>query len=97
MIDREFAIQASIVAAVLLLVYVFLVRPQMRRLSENEKLLSSLKTGDMIVTTGGLIGTITAFDGVRVVELELGASMRVRVLRDCIENRFENRSGEVSG
>ncbi len=97
MINSDIAIQVAIVAAVMLLVYVSLVRPQVRRLSENEKLLSILKAGDMVVTTGGLIGKITAFDGVRVVELELCPTMRVRVLRDSIENRFENRSGEVSG
>lgn len=39
--------------------YVLLIRPQQRRQRELQETISQLKAGDRIVTTGGIIGTIT--------------------------------------
>jgi len=39
--------------------YVMLIRPQQKRQRELQEMISTLKTGDRVVTTGGVIGTIT--------------------------------------
>jgi preprotein translocase subunit YajC len=39
--------------------YMLLIRPQQKRQRELQQTISELKTGDRIVTTGGVIGTIT--------------------------------------
>ena len=39
--------------------YVLLLRPQQKRQRELQQTISQLKAGDRIVTTGGIIGTIT--------------------------------------
>ena len=39
--------------------YVLLIRPQQKRQKELQETISQLKAGDRIVTTGGIIGTIT--------------------------------------
>jgi preprotein translocase subunit YajC len=39
--------------------YVLLVRPQQKRQRELQQTISQLKIGDRVVTTGGVIGTIT--------------------------------------
>ena len=39
--------------------YVLLIRPQQKRQRELQETISQLKSGDRIVTTGGIIGTIT--------------------------------------
>jgi preprotein translocase subunit YajC len=39
--------------------YVLLIRPQQKRQRELQETISQLKAGDRIVTTGGVIGTIT--------------------------------------
>ncbi len=47
---------------ILLIVAVFyflLIRPQQKRQRELQQTISQLKAGDRIVTTGGVIGTIT--------------------------------------
>jgi len=36
-----------------------LIRPQQKRQRELQEMISTLKTGDRVVTTGGVIGTIT--------------------------------------
>ena len=39
--------------------YVLMIRPQQKRQRELQEMISQLKAGDRIVTTGGIIGTIT--------------------------------------
>ena len=40
--------------------YMLLIRPQQKRQRELQETISQLKAGDRVVTTGGIIGTITA-------------------------------------
>ena len=40
--------------------YVLMIRPQQKRQRQLQETISGLKSGDRIVTTGGIIGTITA-------------------------------------
>ena len=40
--------------------YLLLIRPQQRKQRELQATIAELKTGDRVVTTGGVIGTITA-------------------------------------
>lgn len=39
--------------------YMLLIRPQQKRQRQLQQTISQLKAGDRIVTTGGVIGTIT--------------------------------------
>jgi preprotein translocase subunit YajC len=39
--------------------YVLMIRPQQKRQRELQQTIGTLKAGDRIVTTGGVIGTIT--------------------------------------
>ena len=39
--------------------YILLIRPQQKRQRELQETISQLKAGDRVVTTGGVIGTIT--------------------------------------
>ena len=38
--------------------YFLLIRPQQKRQKEHEKLVSALKTGDQVITSSGIHGTI---------------------------------------
>ena len=40
--------------------YLLLIRPQQKRQRELQETISKLKAGDRVVTTGGVIGTITS-------------------------------------
>ena len=88
MFDQEIAIQILVVLGVLITAYVSLIRPQLKRISDNDRLLSSLNVGDRVVTGGGLIGKIARFEGQRIVELELSTGLRVQALRSGIDSRL---------
>ena len=42
--------------------YFLLIRPQQKRQKEHRSMVSNLKKGDRIITSGGLYGRITGID-----------------------------------
>src|SRR4030042_3457425 len=63
--------------------YFLLIRPQQKRSKEHRGLLSNLKVGDNVLTSGGIYGRIT---GLRddVITLEISDKVRVKVSRGHI-------------
>ncbi|MBI1252632.1 MAG: preprotein translocase subunit YajC [Alphaproteobacteria bacterium] len=68
---------------ILVIFYFLLIRPQQRRMKAHQQMISALKKGDTVITSGGLIGKVrsVADDEVRV---ELGPNVEVRVVRSTI-------------
>lgn len=63
--------------------YFLLIRPQQQRVKKHREMVESLRRGDEVVTSGGLIGKITRVaEGELTVELAQG--VRVKVLRHTI-------------
>src|ERR1035441_8969939 len=58
-IPTGFYIQIALVVAIM---YFLLFRPMQRQRKDQQKLLAGLQNGDMVVTSGGLIGTIVAIE-----------------------------------
>lgn len=65
--------------------YFLLIRPQQKRQRQHRELLSRLKKGDTIITSGGLIGRITGLSD-SVVTLEVAEKVRLKVLRSQISS-----------
>jgi preprotein translocase subunit YajC len=84
----EILIEFSAVLIVMAAAYFSLIKPQLKRIKESKKLLSSLEIGDKIVTSGGLIGTITLLDGADIAEIEVSQGVRLRIMRSAIENQL---------
>ena len=63
--------------------YFLLIRPQQKRAKDHRTLLSNLKLGDQVLTSGGIYGRVT---GLRddVVTLEISDKVRVKVSRGHI-------------
>ena len=50
--------------------YILLIRPQQKKVKQHKEMLSNLKRGDKIVTSGGIIGTISKVADNREFEVE---------------------------
>ena len=71
---------ASTIIMIVLMIAVFyflLIRPENKRKKEAEELRTSLKVGDVIITIGGIVGTVVDIKEEKFV-LETGAD-RVRI------------------
>ena len=50
---------------------------------QHTEMLSALKTGDKIVTTGGIYGEITGIDN-NAVTIEIAPKVRIKVTRESV-------------
>jgi preprotein translocase subunit YajC len=66
-----------------LVFYILLIRPQQKRAKQHKELLSSLKKGDEVVTSGGILGKVTGITE-NVVTLEVADKVRIKVQRGNI-------------
>src|SRR5260221_9014267 len=64
--------------------YFFLIRPQQKKVQQQKSLLSALRRGDRVVTSGGIIGVITKILNEQEVQVEIAEGVRVRVARAMI-------------
>jgi len=73
---------ASFVPLILMfaIFYFLLIRPQQKKAKEHRQMVSNLKKGDRIVTSGGIHGRITALDEA-VLTVEISDRVRVKVNR----------------
>jgi len=75
--------------------YFILIRPQVKKQRAHQDLLSKLQKGDMVMTRGGLIGTISGLTDT-VLTIELQEKVRVRVLRSSVEGKYEPQGAASS-
>ena len=65
--------------------YFFLIRPQQKRAKEHREMVNNVKRGDKIVTSGGLLGTVSkSVEGQESVEVEIAKDVKVSVMRTMI-------------
>ena len=77
----------------LVLFYILIIVPQRRTQKKTQAMLENLKSGDKIVTNGGLHGTITIVrDDKRTVQLKIADSpvVKVDVARSAIAGLQES-------
>ncbi len=76
--------QFLLLFAPLFLIWYFLViRPQQQQRRKLRDLLANLKTGDRVITNGGIYGTIAGFrDG--VVQLQVANQVKIDVARSAV-------------
>jgi preprotein translocase subunit YajC len=77
-------IQLVPIVAMIAIVYFVLWRPQQRRAKEQREMVQAARRGDVVVTTGGIIGKISKSVDDHEVELEIAPNVRVRLARSGI-------------
>jgi len=70
-------------AIIMVIFYVLLILPAQRRQKKTQAMLTELKTGDKVVTSGGLYGTIASLDG-DSLQLRIADQVKVKVARSAI-------------
>src|SRR5262249_21154383 len=78
-------LQMAPIVGVIAIFYFLLIRPQTQQAKEHSKMLKELKRNDEVVTTGGIVGTITDL-GEKLVTVECAPNVRVRVERTKISS-----------
>ena len=64
--------------------YFFLIRPQQKRVKEHKSMVESLKRGDEVITSGGIIGIVERVMEDDRIEVDLGDNIKVQIIRSTI-------------
>jgi preprotein translocase subunit YajC len=82
-------------AVMLLLAWALVILPQQRRVRAHQAVVSALHEGDDVMTTSGILGTITSMDG-DVLHLEVAPGIELRVVKGAIARRMPDATGSAA-
>jgi len=87
--------QLILFGGIFVVFYFFMIRPQQKKAKEAKKFIEELKTGDKVVTIGGIHGTIvTIREKTIVVEIDSSKGVRVVVEKTAISKDASGRLTE---
>ena len=66
--------------------YFFLIRPQQKKVKEHKLMVSALKRGDEVVTSGGIIGKVEGILGDDKVDLLISENVTIQVVQSTIQS-----------
>lgn len=72
-----------LIAVSLAFMYFFMLRPQNKRVKEQQNLLASLAKGDEVVTSGGVLGRITKING-QYLTLAIANNVDINIQKSAI-------------
>ena len=64
--------------------YIFMIRPQMKRAKETKAMIDALQKGDEVITSGGVVGRITKI-GDAYLSLEIAPNTEISVQRAAVQ------------
>ncbi|NCD34931.1 MAG: preprotein translocase subunit YajC [Spartobacteria bacterium] len=71
------------IAIMIALFYFMMIRPQQKRAKQRQALLDSVKTGDRIVFSGGMMGVVTNVKD-KSVMVKIADNVKVEILRGAV-------------
>ena len=66
--------------------YFFLIRPQQKKVKEHKLMVSALKRGDEVITSGGIVGKIEKVHEDDKIDLSISEGITVKVVKSTIQS-----------
>ena len=71
------------IVLIMVIFYVLLILPAQKRQKKVALMLSELKNGDKVITTGGVYGTIVGIED-DAIQLRIADQVKIKVLRSAV-------------
>ena len=66
--------------------YFFLIRPQQKKVKDHKQMVATLKRGDEVITSGGIIGRVERILGDDKVDLSISENVTIQVVQSTIQS-----------
>jgi len=66
--------------------YFFLIRPQQKKVKEHKLMVSALKRGDEVITSGGIVGRVERILGDDKVDILISDNVTVQIVQSTIQS-----------
>jgi len=80
-------VQLLFFAAMFLIFWLFLIRPQTKRQKEQRNFSDALEKGDEVVTASGILGKITKMEE-NIITIEVGNKVYLRVTKSSVSKEM---------
>lgn len=80
----SFLIQLIPFVAIIAIMYLLIIRPQQQRMKAHQAMIAAVKRGDVVVTSGGIIGKVVKVMDNDEVEVEIAKEVRIKVIKSTI-------------
>jgi len=74
--------------------YFLIIRPQSKKRKETEKMLSSIKKGDKVVTIGGVHGVVQNVKETTVI-IKVDDNVKIEFLRSAVSNIVSSKEEKI--
>ena len=68
--------------------YILLIRPQQKKVKLHREMINNLKRGDKIITTGGIIGTITKVKDNKELIISISDNVEINIAPGMIQEKY---------
>ena len=66
--------------------YFFLIRPQQKKIKQHKLMVSALKRGDQVITSGGIVGRVERILGDDKIDISISENVTVQVVQSTIQS-----------
>ena len=70
--------------------YFFLLRPQQKKIKEHKVMVSALKRGDEVITSGGMVGRVEKVYDDDKIDLLISENVTVKVIKSTVQSLLNN-------
>lgn len=81
--SSDFLVSLFPFIALFAIMYFLVLRPQQRRLKDHRNMVANVRRGDVVVTSGGIIGKVSKTDENEVV-VEIAEGVKIRVVKSTL-------------
>ena len=69
---------------IFVIMYFLILRPQQKRAKQHQDMVKNVRRGDILITSGGLVGKVTKVVDDDQVEIEIADGVRVRQVKSMV-------------
>ena len=70
--------------------YIFLIRPQQKKMKQHEQMLQTIKKGDKIITGGGILAKVTDTSDPFELTVEIANGVEIKVYRATVRELLKD-------
>ena len=74
--------------------YFFLIRPQQKRVKDHKAMVESLKRGDEVITSGGIIGIVDRVMEDDRIEVTISENTKVQIIKSTITSLLKKEEAK---
>ncbi len=90
----EFSFSSFVPLILIFVVFYFLIiRPQTKKMKDQQAMINSLKSGNKVITNGGIVGVVKdVFEKENQIEIEIAEGVRVRILKQYVTDLVKDET-----